>query len=151
MNDYQNKLPLRVTDIHKIIPHRYPFLFIDMITEFSDAERIVGIKNVTANEPYFEGHFPERPILPGVVILEAMAQLGALFAKMSTNGIPADKLVVFAGAENVRFRRSVFPGDVLRLEIIGHRRRGPIWKVEVVGTVDGQIVAEASLTAAEVD
>jgi len=150
MSKYYEQLPLGTIEIQKIIPHRYPFLFIDKVTEFVDTERIVGIKNVSANEPFFQGHFPGRPIMPGVIILEAMAQLGALFAKMSSQGIGPDKLVVFAGAENVRFRRSVVPGDVLRIEIIGHKRRGPIWKVDAVGTVDGQIAAEANLTAAEV-
>jgi len=150
MNNYAEQLPIGSVEIQKIIPHRYPFLYIDKVTEFVDSERIVGIKNVSANEPYFQGHFPGRPIMPGVVILEAMAQLGALFAKMSSKGVAHDKLIVFAGAENVRFRKPVVPGDVMRIEISGHRRRGPIWKIEVLATVEGQVVGEASITAAEV-
>lgn len=146
---YSERLPLGAVEIQKIIPHRYPFLYIDKVTEFEDSERIVGIKCVSANEPYFQGHFPGNPIMPGVVILEAMAQLGVLFAKMSTKGVGPDKLMVFAGAESVRFRKPVVPGDCMRIEIVGHRRRGPIWKIEAVATVEGQVVCEASITAAE--
>ena len=117
-------LPLGIDDIRRIIPHRYPFLFVDKVVEFEDSVRIVGIKNVSANEPFFEGHFPEKPIMPGVIILEALAQMGALFAKLSSGGVRGKKLIVFAGAESVRFRKLVFPGDVLRLEVSSHRRRG---------------------------
>lgn len=142
------ELPLTVQDIQTIIPHRYPFLFIDKIVEFEDGQRMVGIKNVTANEPFFQGHFPGRPVLPGVIILEALAQLGAAFAKVSSGGIPRDKLIVFAGADEVRFRRLVVPGDVLRLEVVHIRHRPNHWKIRGTAHVEGELAVDAVLAAA---
>ena len=145
------ELPLGIDDIRRIIPHRYPFLFVDKITEFDDSVRIVGIKNVSANEPYFQGHFPNKPIMPGVIILEALAQMGAIFAKLSSGGVGDGKLIVFAGAESVRFRKLVFPGDVLSMEISSHRRRGTLWRVEAKASVGDSVVTEATLLAWELD
>ena len=138
-------------DILGILPHRHPFILVDRIVECNDKDWIVGIKNVSANEPFFEGHFPEKPIMPGVIILEALAQMGALFAKLSSGGVRGKKLIVFAGAESVRFRKLVFPGDVLRLEVSSHRRRGTLWRVEANASVDNSVVAEATLLAWELD
>lgn len=144
------KLPLRVTEIEQILPHRYPFLFIDMITEFVDNKYIAGIKNVTANEPFFQGHFPGRPILPGVIMLEALAQLGVMFAKLSTDGVPANRLMVFSGAESVKFRRQVFPGDTMRLEMTSFKRKFVHWKMEGVISVGDERALEAVIMATEV-
>ncbi|MBP9837844.1 MAG: 3-hydroxyacyl-ACP dehydratase FabZ [Proteobacteria bacterium] len=143
-------LPLDVEGICKVIPHRYPFLFVDRVTALDDGKWIEGYKNISFNEPYIQGHFPGRPIVPGVVILEAMAQMGVLFAKLSTNGVDDEALLVFSGAEDVRFRRPVVPGDKLcmRMELIkskfGH------WKMKALATVDGEKAAEGILTATEV-
>lgn len=145
------KLPLRREDIEKILPHRDPFVMIDEVTKFEDAVFIEGLKYVRPEEPHFQGHFPGRPIMPGVLILEAMAQLGALFAKISTGGVAADKLCVFAGADNVRFRRQVVPGDVLRIRMGNHRRRGVHWRMEGVVYVGDEKAAEATVMASEVN
>jgi 3-hydroxyacyl-[acyl-carrier-protein] dehydratase len=130
--------------IQKLIPHRYPFLLIDRVIEMEPGKRIVGIKNVTANEHFFQGHFPDRPIMPGVLIIEALAQAGAvlLLAQPEERG----KLPLFAGINNFRFRRSVVPGDQLRLEVEFTMRRGPIGRGQARATVAGQLAAEGELT-----
>jgi 3-hydroxyacyl-[acyl-carrier-protein] dehydratase len=144
------KLPLSSVDIQQIIPHRYPMLLVDRVIEFSDAEKIVGIKNVSANESFFQGHFPNQPIMPGVLMLEALAQLGVLFAKLTTGGVPIDSLTVFAGVEEVRFRRQVVPGDQLRLEMSLIKRRRGLWKMQGLASVNGEVAVEGILTAAEI-
>lgn len=144
------KLPLRVSDIQEIIPHRFPFMFLDMITEFVDGKSITGIKNVSANEPFFQGHFPGRPILPGVILLEALAQLGVVFAKLSTDGVPPNRLMVFSGAESVRFRRQVFPGDIMKLEMTSYKRKFVHWKMEGVVSVGDEKAMEAVIMATEI-
>ena len=141
--------PLSVEDIRKLIPHRYPMLLVDRVTEFVDNERIVGFKNVTANEEFFQGHFPEIPLMPGVLMLEALAQLGVLFSRISDGGGPSDKLNVFAGVDEVRFRRPVVPGDRLNLEMTLLKRRKGLWKMKGVASVDGEVAVEGILTAAE--
>ena len=124
-------------DIQKIIPHRYPFLLIDKIVEIEWGKRAVGIKNVTANESFFQGHFPGYPVMPGVLIIEAMAQVGAV----ALLGMPENrgKLAFFAGVDEVRFKRQVVPGDTLRIEVTLTRVRGPIGQGTGEATVDGQL------------
>lgn len=145
------KLPLYYEDLVKIIPHRYPMLLVDRVTEFTDGESIVGIKNVTANEPFFRGHFPDRPIMPGVLVLEALAQLGVVFARLCSGGVEGTELYVFGGADSVKFRKPVVPGDVLNLEMKLIKRRRNIWKMEGVVTVDGAIAVQGILIAAKME
>lgn len=144
------QLPLRTNEIQEILPHRYPFLLIDLVTKFEDRVSIQGIKNVTINEPFFLGHFPGRPIMPGVLILEAMAQLGALFAKLSTDGVVPEKLIVFSGADDVRFRKPVVPGDVLVMNMNLIKAKFGHWKMTAQALVGDEIVAEGLLKATEV-
>lgn len=130
-------------DIRDILPHRYPFLLVDKITELED-DRIVGIKNVTCNEPFFQGHFPDFPVMPGVMIVEAMAQVAGILV---LQGIPdrASKLVLFASIDEAKFRRPVLPGDVLRIEMTMLKKKATVVKAQGVATVDGAVVAEATL------
>lgn len=132
-------------DIMQALPHRYPFLFLDRIVEFEPGRRIVGIKNLSMNEPFFAGHFPELPIMPGVLIVEAMAQAGGFLALKAMGD--GRKMAFFAGIDNCRFRRPVVPGDRLRLEATVVARRGPVWKMHGEATVDGVLAASADLTA----
>jgi beta-hydroxyacyl-ACP dehydratase FabZ len=145
------KLPFTIDTIRELLPHRYPMLLVDRITEFEPGSRIVGIKNVSANEHFFEGHFPGRPIMPGVLMLEALAQVGIVFFKMTENGAARDRLIVFAGVDSVKFRKGVIPGDVLTLEMRFLKRRAGIWKMEGVASVDGECAVEGILTAAEMN
>ena len=126
-----------------VLPHRYPFLLVDRILEVEPGKRAVGLKNVTANEPQFQGHFPERPIEPGDVIIEALAQVGAVL--MLQQPANQGKLALFAGIDSCRFRRMVGPGDQLRLEVEVLKLRGAFGKVTARATVDGQLAAEAEL------
>ena len=133
------------------LPHRFPFLLVDRVIDFEDGKRLVAIKNVTVNEPFFSGHFPGRPLMPGVLICEALVQAGGLLANCSTGGVPAGRGVVLAGLEHVRFRRMVEPGDQLRLEVeILHKRR-PLWKMRGRALVEGQVAVEAEFLTMEVD
>jgi 3-hydroxyacyl-[acyl-carrier-protein] dehydratase len=134
-------------DINKIIevlPHRYPFLLVDKILEIEQGKRAVGLKNVTINESFFQGHFPVRPIMPGVLVLEAMAQVGG-FLLLTVTGNEG-KLAYFGGMDKVKFRRPVVPGDTLVTEVELLRNRGSIGRVRVTGTVDGAVVAEGEFT-----
>lgn len=137
--------------IMEIIPHRYPFLLIDRIVEFEDSVRVVGIKNVSANEPYFQGHFPGRPVMPGVLIVEAMAQCGAVFAKKSTGGVLPGKTVFLVGVNEVRFKQMVLPGDTLRIEMRSYKRKRPLWIMDGTVTVNGKVVATGQISAVESD
>jgi 3-hydroxyacyl-[acyl-carrier-protein] dehydratase len=138
-------------DIIRRLPHRYPFLLVDRVIALADGERLVAIKNVTANEPFFSGHFPGRPIMPGVLICEALVQAGGLLASCSYDGLPAGKGVLLAGLEHVRFRRRVIPGDQLRLEVeLVHKRR-PLWKMKGQALVEGNVAAQAEFLIMEVD
>lgn len=134
---------LTIEQIKEIIPHRYPFLLVDRILEVEEGKRAVGIKNVTTNEEYFNGHFPDYPVMPGVLIIEALAQVGAvaILKKEENRG----KLAFFAGIDNCRFKGQVKPGDQLRLEVEMTRVRGKIGKGKAVATVDGNLIAEAEL------
>lgn len=140
---------IEADQIEAIIPHRYPFLLVDRVIEIEDGKRGVGIKNVTANEWFFEGHFPGRKVMPGVLIVEAMAQVAAVTLLRGIDA--AGKTPMFGGIEQMRFRRPVVPGDQLRLEFTLEKMRGPIGKGAVRATVDGQMAAEGTISFALVD
>jgi beta-hydroxyacyl-ACP dehydratase FabZ len=142
---------LDVNDILKRIPHRYPFLLVDRIVEIHGSEKIVGIKNVSFNENFFQGHFPGRPVMPGVLICEAMAQVAAILAEHARGGRDDGKTFVLTGLDNVKFKRPVEPGDQLRMELTCVKRRGSFWKMQGVATVDGKLVAQAEISAMEVE
>jgi len=139
-----------VTEIQKILPHRYPFLFVDAIVEMERLKRVVGIKNVTINESHFQGHFPGKPIMHGVLIIEAMAQTGGLLLLQE---VPdrENKLLYFVAVDGARFRRPVVPGDQLKLEIKVVSWRGDFCKLDGRANVDGQLAAEATLMCKMVD
>ena len=137
------KLPLGPAEIRSLIPHRYPFLLVDRIEELEPGIRAVGIKNVTQNEPFFQGHFPDYPVMPGVLIIEAMAQVGAV--GVIAGGQHRDKLALFAGIDGVRFRRQVLPGDVLRMEVKIERLKGRVGRGKGRTVVDNERVCEADL------
>jgi UDP-3-O-[3-hydroxymyristoyl] N-acetylglucosamine deacetylase / 3-hydroxyacyl-[acyl-carrier-protein] dehydratase len=137
---------MSVEDLMKIIPHRYPFLLVDRIIEMEQHKRIVGLKNVSINEPYFQGHFPGHPIMPGVLIIEAMAQVGGVLLMGAVDDV-ASKVVYFMSLDNVKFRRPVKPGDQLRLELEIVQVRGMVCKMRGVAKVDGDVVAEAEMAA----
>ncbi len=139
-----------VTEIFKILPHRYPFLLVDRLIEYERGERVVGIKNVTINEQFFEGHFPGLPIMPGVLIIEAMAQVGGLLL-MDTVDNPEDKVVYFMSLDKVKFRRPVTPGDQIHFELKMLQQRRSVCRIKGVGRVDGKVVAEAEMAAQVVD
>lgn len=141
---------LNVKEILKYIPHRYPFILVDRIIELEAGHKIVGIKNVTMNENFFQGHFPNHPVMPGVLICEAMAQVGAIFAHNARGGMDGDKVFVLTGLDKVKFKKPVEPGDQLRIELTSLRGRGSFWKMQGVATVDGKVVAQAELSAMEV-
>lgn len=140
-----------ILKIQEILPHRYPFLMIDRVTEFVDNEKVVARKCVSINEPFFNGHFPGRPVMPGVMILEAMAQTGAILALRSTDGVIPGKIIFLTGATDVRFKRQVTPGDVLRIEMRSVRKRRPLWIMTGEVTVNGKVVCSGNITAAEAD
>ncbi|MBY0488968.1 MAG: bifunctional UDP-3-O-[3-hydroxymyristoyl] N-acetylglucosamine deacetylase/3-hydroxyacyl-ACP dehydratase [Gemmatimonadaceae bacterium] len=135
-----------IEDIMQVLPHRYPFLLVDRILELEEGKRIVGLKNVTINEPFFQGHFPGHPIMPGVLIIEAMAQVGGMLL-MRTVQDPASKVVYFMTLDNVKFRRPVKPGDQLRFELEVTQMRGAICRMKGVAYVDGQVATEADMAA----
>ncbi|HLK04406.1 MAG TPA: 3-hydroxyacyl-ACP dehydratase FabZ [Candidatus Acidoferrum sp.] len=141
---------LDVTEIQKYLPHRYPFLMIDGVVEMERLKRIVAIKNVTINEAHFQGHFPGRPVMPGVLIIEGMAQAGGLLLLQE---IPdrENKLLFLAAVDGVRFRRPVLPGHQLRIEVNVLAWRGDFCKIEGKGLVDGQLAAEATLMCKMID
>ena len=135
-----------IQDIMKVLPHRYPFLLVDRILEIEEKKRIVGLKNVTINEPFFQGHFPGHPIMPGVLIIEAMAQVGGMLL-LGSIADPDTKVVYFMSLDNVKFRRPVKPGDQLRFELDVVQIRGTVCKMRGVGKVDGDVVVEADMAA----
>ena len=137
---------IETDEIMKMIPHRYPFLFIDRVVDLVLDETAVGIKNVTINEPFFQGHFPDHPIMPGVLIIEAMAQTSAILV-IETTGKRAGSVVYFMTIEQARFRQPVGPGDRLELHVTKQRNRGKVWKFCGEARVDGKLMAEATYSA----
>ncbi len=133
-------------EIQSLLPHRYPFLLVDRIQELDFDRRIIGIKNVTINEPFFQGHFPGHPVMPGVLILEAMAQVGAIlaFKSLGPTGCPS---VYLTGIDGAKFRKPVVPGDQLRFEIDVIKKRAPFWKMQGKAFVETELVCEAEVTA----
>jgi len=131
-----------------LLPHRYPFLLVDRVVEIEVGKRIVAIKNVTVNEPFFTGHFPDHPIMPGVLLCEAVVQAGGILARLTTtdNENHEKALAMLASLDRVRFRQQVTPGDQLRLEVETVRRRGPFWKMRGAARVEGKTAAELEFT-----
>ena len=140
-----------VQDILKALPHRYPFLMVDKVIEIQGDESAIGIKNVSASEPHFQGHFPDRPVMPGVLIIEAMAQTAAVIVVASLGKEAEGKLVYFMTIENARFRKPVVPGDQLRLICRKERQRANVWKFSGEAKVGDTVVAEAVYTAMIMD
>jgi 3-hydroxyacyl-[acyl-carrier-protein] dehydratase len=138
-----------IKEIHKFLPHRYPFLLVDRIIEINPGEKATGIKNVTCNEEFFQGHFPGNPIMPGVLMIEALAQVAGLLAFRS--GASAGKSVYFMSIERAKFRKPVIPGDQLKLEVTILQQRGNVWKFSGNAFVEDKIAAEAEFTAMVTD
>jgi len=138
-----------IAGIMEAIPHRYPFLLVDKIIDLVSGESAVGVKNVTINEPFFPGHFPQKPVMPGVLILEAMAQTAGVLAIDYLGDDAKGKVVYFMGIDGAKFRRQVGPGDQLHMKLTKVRgdRKARVWKFEGVATVDGELAAQATLTA----
>jgi 3-hydroxyacyl-[acyl-carrier-protein] dehydratase len=136
-----------IQEIKRLIPHRYPFLFVDKVRDFVPSTSAVGIKNVTSNEPHFQGHFPSQPVMPGVAIVEAMAQTAGIMVSKSLELEDSGALVYFLSIDNCKFRHLVGPGDVLELHVNVIRGRGKIWKFRGEGIVDGKVVTEAEFAA----
>ncbi|GFE58918.1 3-hydroxyacyl-[acyl-carrier-protein] dehydratase FabZ [Geobacter sp. AOG1] len=142
---------LDVNEIMKILPHRYPFLLVDRIVEMEAGKRIVGIKNVTCNEPFFPGHFPGHPVMPGVLIIEAMAQVAGILAYLSSDDSIRSKVTYFVGIDNAKFRKPVVPGDQLRLELEAVGCKRGIWTFTGRAFVADKLVAESGLKATFAD
>ena len=140
-----------IGQIQQILPHRYPFLLVDKIIELEPKVRIVGVKQVTINEHFFQGHFPTRPVMPGVLIIEAMAQTAAVLVVHTLGPEAEGKLVYFMSVDNARFRRPVFPGDVLHVHVRKQRNRGNVWKFEGRAEVGGRRMADAVFAAMILD
>jgi 3-hydroxyacyl-[acyl-carrier-protein] dehydratase len=136
-----------VMRIMQMIPHRYPFLLVDKVIDIRSGESAVGIKNVSINENYFQGHFPTQPVMPGVLIIEAMAQTAAVLVVYTLGAAFEGKLVYFMTVDNCRFRRPVFPGDQMHVHVAKERHRGMVWRFRSEAKVDGQVVAEAVFAA----
>jgi len=133
--------------IMELIPHRPPFLMIDKVVDVVAGERAIGVKNVTINEDFFRGHFPARPVMPGVLIIEAMAQTAAVLVVHTLGAMAQGRLVYFMSVDNARFRRPVVPGDTLKVHVASLRHRGNVWKFEAQAKVDGKLCAEATYAA----
>ncbi|MCS4533874.1 3-hydroxyacyl-ACP dehydratase FabZ [Neisseria montereyensis] len=143
------QLPIETKDIQKLIPHRYPFLLLDRITSFESMKSLTAIKNVTMSEPHFQGHFPDFPVMPGVLIIEALAQACGTLAILSEGGRNPEEIYFFAGIDNARFKRQVVPGDqlLLKVELMANKRG--IGKFKAVATVEGQVAVEAEIMCAK--
>jgi len=140
-----------IAGVMQMIPHRYPFLLVDRVIEISADRSAIGIKNVTINEAFFQGHFPKNPVMPGVLIIEAMAQTAAVLVVHSLGPSAAGKLVYFMSIENARFRKPVTPGDQLHIHVHKERSRGNVWKFSAEAKVEGRLVAEATYAAMLMD
>ncbi|MDO4693171.1 MAG: 3-hydroxyacyl-ACP dehydratase FabZ [Eikenella sp.] len=142
-------LPIDIRTLQQLLPHRYPFLLIDRVTAYEPEKTLTAVKNVTINEPFFQGHFPGFPVMPGVLIIEALAQAAGTLAILSRGGRNDDEIYFFVGIDNARFKRQVVPGDqlVFEVEVITHKR--DIGKFKAVAKVDGQIAAEAEIMCAK--
>jgi 3-hydroxyacyl-[acyl-carrier-protein] dehydratase len=139
--------PLDVVQIMKMIPHRYPILLVDRLIDYVADERATGLKNVTMNEPHFNGHFPGMPVMPGVLIIEAMAQTSAILVVKTLGAKAEGKIVYFMTIDNARFRKPVVPGDSLHIHVTKVRQRGPVWKFDGVAKVGDVVCAEATFSA----
>ncbi len=146
-NTSDAKLNVDTAGVLRSIPHRYPFLLIDTVRDIVPFESAIGIKTVTANEPYFQGHFPGHPIMPGVLVVEAMAQTAAVFVVQSLGLESEGKLVYFMSIEGAKFRKPVLPGDLLMLHVRKLQQRGQVWRFKGEGHVDDRLVAEATISA----
>jgi 3-hydroxyacyl-[acyl-carrier-protein] dehydratase len=142
---------INIEKILKSLPHRYPFLLVDKVLKIETNKKIIAVKNVTFNEPHFLGHFPDHPIMPGVLIIEALAQAGALMVTCNEDFKAEEKLVYFMSIDNAKFRKPVIPGDVLELHVEVIQNRGNVWKLSAIAKVEGSKVAEAQLCAMIVD
>ena len=136
-----------IAGIMRAIPHRYPFLLVDRVVELEHDSHCVGLKNVTFNEQFFQGHFPTEPVMPGVLIIEAMAQTSAVLVVETLGSEMRGKLVYFMSIESAKFRRPVVPGDQLRIKVTKLQKRMRVWKIRGEATVDGRVVAEATFAA----
>lgn len=142
---------IRVERIMEMIPHRYPMLLVDRVIDVVPNQSATGVKNVTINEPFFAGHFPRRPVMPGVMIVEAMAQTAAVLVVATLGAEAESKLVYFMSVDKARFRKPVTPGDTLHIHVTKEQSRGPVWKFSAIARVDGASVAEATYTAMIMD
>lgn len=143
----QNSLPIDIQRIMEMIPHRYPILLVDRVLELTPGESAVSLKNVTFNEPHFMGHFPGFPVMPGVLIIEAMAQTAAIVVVEALGGDAEGKVVYFMSIDTAKFRKPVTPGDSLHIHVDKIQSRGPVWKFSGKATVDGKVCAEATFSA----
>ena len=141
---------VEIQEIQALLPHRYPFLLVDRVKEFEPGKRLAAIKNVTVNEPFFQGHFPGRPVMPGVLIVEAMAQAGGGLV-FKSGGTVGKTVMYLTGIEEAKFRRPVVPGDQLRFEIEVLKKRPPFWKMQGKAYVDNEVACEAVVTAMVMD
>ena len=144
-------IDMDIERVIEMIPHRYPFLMIDKILEVVPDERAVGLKNVTVNEPHFQGHFPGRRVMPGVLIIESMAQTAAVLVVKTLGAASEGKLVYFMSVDNARFRKPVVPGDSVEVHVAKRQRRGNVWKFNCQAKVDGKVVADAVIAAMILD
>lgn len=155
MSNDNNSKEMNSMDIYEVmkhLPHRYPFLLIDRVLDFTPGESLTAIKNVTVNEPFFPGHFPHRPVFPGVLMLEALAQATGILAFKTTEDLPSDEsLYYFVGIDNARFKKPVEPGDQLLMEVTVLKRKRDMWKFTAKASVDGKVVCSAELMCARKD
>jgi 3-hydroxyacyl-[acyl-carrier-protein] dehydratase len=137
-------------EIMRLLPHRYPFLLVDRIEDFEPESWLTGLKNVSLNEPFFQGHFPEYPVMPGVLIIEALAQAGGLLILKSVEEVPSNAIFLFSGIEKAKFRKPVYPGDQMVLQVRQVRHKINLWKMDAQALVHGETAAQATLTASVV-
>ncbi|WP_018624355.1 3-hydroxyacyl-ACP dehydratase FabZ [Kangiella aquimarina] len=151
-NNFTEMNSMDIYEVMKHLPHRYPFLLVDRVVDYKAGEYLKAIKNVTVNEPFFPGHFPHRPVFPGVLMLEAMAQASGILAFKTTEDLPTDdSLFYFVGIDDARFKKPVEPGDQLVMEVTVLKRKRDMWKFAAKATVDGKVVCSAELMCAKKD